>query len=63
MVRNSESKSKMSKPSLWQSGVQGMTMVRHQKSKTKDVESSKDKRVKDGTSKIRLAGASGSARY
>lgn len=63
MVRNSESKSKMSKPSLWQSGGQGMTMVRHQKSKTKDAESSKDKRVKAGTSKIRLAGASGSARY
>lgn len=49
-----EQKQDVKAKSLWQSGVQGMTMVRHRKSKTKDAESSKDKRVRAGTSKIRL---------
>lgn len=53
-----EQKQDVKAKSLWQSGVQGMTTVRHQKSTTKDAESSKDIRVKAGTSKIRLTGAS-----
>lgn len=63
MVRNPESNSKMSKPCLCGRVEFRTWQWLDQESKTRDAKSKEDVRVKVGTSKPKLAGASRNAGY